>query len=256
MANERLRRAIVDAGLSASELAARVGTDAKTVERWITNGRVPHPRNRASAARALAVDELMLWPELSDARARAVADSQLLQVYAHRGAVPPGSWYELLSSAQEQIDVLVFAGLFLADGRADLAALLQDKAADGVGVRLLLGDPESDAVTRRGDEEQVGDALAARIRLSMTYLQPLVDVPGVELRLHETTLYNSIFRFDGDMLVNMDAYGAQAAQSPVMHIRRINGGRLFPHYLESFERIWQRARPLWPVHAPTATAAS
>jgi hypothetical protein len=32
---------------------------------------------------------------------------------------------------------------------------------EGLAIRLLLGDPESDAVARRGAEEQVGDALAA-----------------------------------------------------------------------------------------------
>jgi transcriptional regulator with XRE-family HTH domain len=75
MPNERLRHAMLDAGLSTTDVASRVGTDAKTVERWITNGRVPHPRNRASAARALGVDELVLWPELAEARARAVVGS-------------------------------------------------------------------------------------------------------------------------------------------------------------------------------------
>src|SRR4051812_16802978 len=100
---------MLDAGLSASDVAAQVGTDAKTVERWITNGRVPHPRNRASAARVLGVDELVLWPELAEARARAVAGSEVLQVYPHRGVVPAGTWYELMSSAREHIDVLVFA---------------------------------------------------------------------------------------------------------------------------------------------------
>src|SRR5918912_3789617 len=128
MANERLRRAILDAGLSTTDVAARVGTDAKTVERWITNGRVPHPRNRASAARALGVDELVLWPELAETRARAVVGSEVLQVYPHRGAVPPGSWYELIWAAEEHVDVLVFAGLFLADTRADYPSLLQAKA--------------------------------------------------------------------------------------------------------------------------------
>ena len=89
----------------------------------------------------------------------------------------------------------------------------------------------------------------------MTYLRPLFDVAGVELRLHDTTLYNSIFRVDDDMLVNMHTYGAQAAQSPVMHVRRMAGGRLFPHYLDSFERVWTQG---WSLRAepPAAVVAS
>src|SRR4051794_38812578 len=106
--------------MSTDDVAAQVGTDTKTVERWITTGGIPHPRNRASTARAVGVEELLLWPELAEARAQAVAGSEVLQVYPHRGAVPPGSWYELFSSARQNVDVLVFAGLFLSDGRADL----------------------------------------------------------------------------------------------------------------------------------------
>ena len=244
MANERLRQAVLNAGLSLDDLAAQVDIDVKTVERWITNGRVPHPRNRAKTARALGLDESVLWPQLADARARAAVSSEVLHVYPHRGAVPPESWYELLSAAREHVDILVYAGLFLSDGRADLPVLLQRKADEGLAIRLLLGDPESDAVARRGAEEQVGDALAARIRMSMTYMQPAFDVPGVEVRLHGSTLYNSIFCFDDDLLINMNVYGAVAAQSPVMHVRRIVGGRLFPHYMGSFERVWEQAQPL------------
>jgi hypothetical protein len=192
----------------------------------------------------LGLDEAVLWPQLEDTRARAVVSSEVLRVYPDRGAVPPGSWYELMSSAKEHIDVLVYAGLFLADGRADVATLLQRKAEEGVSIRLLLGDPESEAVARRGAEEQVGVAMQSRIELSMKYLAPAFGVPGVEVRLHATTLYNSIFRFDDDVLVNMHAYGAVAATSPVMHVRRIAGGRLFAHYMESFERVWDEAEPL------------
>lgn len=151
---------------------------------------------------------------------------------------------ELISSSHEHVDILVYAGLFLSDGRADLPTLLRAKAEEGVTIRLLFGNPDSEVVARRGAEEQVGAAMAARIRLSMSYMQPAFEVRGVEARVHETTLYNSIFRFDDDLLVNTHAYGAVAAKSPVMHVRRIAGGRLFSHYMESFERVWEEAGPL------------
>jgi transcriptional regulator with XRE-family HTH domain len=242
--NERLRQAIIDADLSLDDLAAEIGIDPKTVERWITRGRVPHPGNRAKAARVLGLDENVLWPQLEDPRASAVVSSEVLRVYPDRGAVPPGCWYDFMAAAQKHIDVLVYAGLFLSDGRADLPALLREKAGEGLSIRLLLGDPDSEAVARRGSEERVGDAMAARIHLSMSYMQPVLDVPGIEARLHDTTLYNSIFRFDDDLLVNMHVYGATASKSPVMHVRRITGGRLFPHYMASFERVWDEGRPL------------
>lgn len=242
--NERLRRAILDSEMTVEHLAGDLGLDPKTVERWITKERVPHPGNRAKTARRLGLEEFVLWPELKDARARAAVSSEVLRVYPDRGSVPAQSWYELIALAEQHVDILVYAGLFLADGRADLATLLRERAEDGLAIRLLMGDPASDAVARRGAEEGVGQAMAARIHLSLSYVQPAFEVPGVEVRLHRTTLYNSIFRFDDDLLVNMHAYGAVAAKSPVMHVRRIAGGRLFPHYMESFDRVWDDAQPL------------
>src|SRR4051794_2598015 len=46
LTNERLRRAIGEAGLQLEDVAAEAGIDVKTAERWVTKGRVPHPRNR------------------------------------------------------------------------------------------------------------------------------------------------------------------------------------------------------------------
>jgi hypothetical protein len=54
--------------------------------------------------------------------------------------VRANSWYDLMESALQHIDVLVSSD-FLPDGRADLPALLRRKAEEGVGVRLLYGDP-------------------------------------------------------------------------------------------------------------------
>jgi len=51
--------------------------------------------------------------------------------------------------------------------------------------------------------------------LSLRYLDELRNVDGVEVRVHETTLYNSILRSDETLLVNTHVYGTPAAQSPV-----------------------------------------
>ena len=84
--------------------------------------------------------------------------------------------------------------------------------------------------------------MAARIRLGLIYLREAISAPGVELRFHATTLYNSIYRFDDQLLVNTHTYGAPAAQSPVLHIRHLPGGRLFRHYHGSFDRVWSEAQ--------------
>lgn len=55
-------------------MAEPAGVDAKTVERWITKGRISHRRHREVVSKALAVEDIYLWPSLlTDAKARAAA---------------------------------------------------------------------------------------------------------------------------------------------------------------------------------------
>ena len=244
MTNERLRSCIAAAGLTITDLAAHVGVDPKTVERWISLGRVPHRSHRWATASLLQTDEAYLWPEvMDDTRTHATSAAELVTLYPNRGAVPGALWRSLIDGATSHVDVLVFSGLFLPDGHPEIAKVLAAKAQQGTKVCLALGDPSSDAVRLRGEEERIGDGLAARIRLSLVYLQEAVGTPEVEVRFHATTLYNSIYRFDDDLLVNAHVYGAPAAHSPVLHLRRLPGGQLVDHYQASFERVWEQARP-------------
>lgn len=255
MPNERLRRAIHDAGLQLDDVARHVGVDAKTAERWITKERLPHPADRAQVAQLVGVDEFLLWAQLVQGRrGKAASDAEVLGIYPMRGAVPANAWYDLLESTRRQFDVLVYAGLFLPDGRADLANVLRRKADEGVRVRLLFGDPYCDAVALRGNDEGIGDGMAARIRLTISYLRSAFDATGLEVRSHDTTLYNSIYRFDDELLVNTHAYGAGAPQSPVLHLRQLPGGQLFDHYMASFERVWERGEPMAADHNERAVA--
>jgi len=242
MANERLRSSIVAAGFSLMDVAERVEVDPKTVERWVAAGRVPRGAHRRRAARLLGRDEYYLWPQAAHERLRTEApDDELVQLFPNRGAVSQDLWNGLLADARERVDVLAYAALFLVDNNPDLPVRLQDRSSDGVQVRLCLGDPAADAVQQRGADEGIGDGLRGRIQLQLSYLGDLAGSPGIEVRLHGTTLYNSIFRFDHEMLVNLHTYGVSAAQSPVLHLHRLGEGRLFEHYAASFERVWESA---------------
>ncbi len=42
-------------------------------------------------------------------------------------------------------------------------------------------------------------------------------------------------------MVNGHVYGALAAHSPVLHLRRVPGGRMWDHYMRSFEEVWNGA---------------
>jgi transcriptional regulator with XRE-family HTH domain len=110
VANERLRSCITGARLTIAEVAAQVGVDPKTVERWIILDRVPHRSHRWATASLLGTDEAYLWPELADDRQiQATSTSELVTLYPNRGAVPGALWRSLLDGAADRIDVLVFA---------------------------------------------------------------------------------------------------------------------------------------------------
>jgi excisionase family DNA binding protein len=244
MGNERLRSQLKRQNMTTSELAEQLEVDPKTVSRWLQSGRMPHQRHRARTSEVLDTAETFLWPELLDTkRSKDTSRSEILEVYPHRGAVPHDLWRRLIEKAETNVDVLVFAGLFLIDSNPDLPQRLVDRGREGLQARLTLGDPDSPVTARRGEEEGIGDDLAARIRLSLRYLQPAQGKDGVDVRQHETVLYNSIYRFDDEMLVNTHVIGSPAGLNPVLHIQRIDGGHLFDHYLSSFERVWESARP-------------
>src|ERR1700761_9610868 len=106
MPNERLRVALLERGLTPSELAAEVGVDPKSVERWITQNRVPYRKHRFKIAVVLGVDEAILWPDaLSPDQVAAAAENEILAVYPHRWAVPPDIWGRLFTAAREQIGI-------------------------------------------------------------------------------------------------------------------------------------------------------
>jgi hypothetical protein len=56
MRNERLRALLLERGKTPDQLAEHVRVDAKTVERWITRGRLPYRRHRFEVASFLGVD--------------------------------------------------------------------------------------------------------------------------------------------------------------------------------------------------------
>ncbi|MFY1577895.1 DUF5753 domain-containing protein [Verrucosispora sp. WMMD703] len=62
--NHGLIQAMAEAGETAESLAAQVGVDPKTAARWMSPGRVPHPRHRSRVASILDQDVGDLWPDV------------------------------------------------------------------------------------------------------------------------------------------------------------------------------------------------
>lgn len=247
MTNERLRDALLRNGLDLDQVAKVTTVDPKTVERWITKGRLPYPRHRRAIAAMVRESENYLWPDaIAPERKAEIAESEVVKVYPHRHSLPNDLWEHLLGGAEQHIEMLNYSGMFLTDNPS-LIKKLRAKAEDGVKVRILIGDPASRAVARRSDEEGIGKGtLPAKVRNAHAFYKPLSEVPNVAIRAHGTTLYNSIYRFDDDMLVNTHVYGFMAAHAPLLHLRRLAGGDLFETYSESFDAVWNAAKtPKW-----------
>lgn len=241
--NERLRAALADAGLTTEALAQHVGLDPKSVYRWVARGVVPRRTAAHTTAELLGVAAGFLWPEL-DLPTKQAAQMEVVDFYPHRADTPRRLWLDLLSDTQSELWLFANASLFLPEQNPESIELIRQKAESGVRVRILLGDPDSPEMVLRGEEERLYEAIPARIRMALTYYSPLVAVPGVEFLLHRTCLYNSIFRYDDQMLINQHVYGTYGYMAPILHLRRVRGGDLFDMYVRSFERVRETASPI------------
>lgn len=103
----------------------------------------------------------------------------------------------------------------------------------------MLGDRNGEAVKQRSEDEGIGrETISAKIDQADAFFRPLHGVKNVEIRNHATVLYNSIYRFDSDMIVNPHIYGKTAPMAPALHLRRTADYGLFDTYADSFEAVW------------------
>ncbi|MFI7092097.1 XRE family transcriptional regulator [Streptomyces lydicus] len=244
MPNERLRVAMAAGGWTHATLAARAQVDPKSVERWVNLGRTPRRATALLAAETLGEDVHALWPALRQARSARAVSSELVALYDQRADVPVSTFTDMLAEARENIDVLVYAAVFLHEGFPRLNDLLRERAAEGCSVRIALGDAESENVRQRGEEERFGHGIESRCRLALMHYRPLLGVPGIEIRTHGTTLYNSIYRADDQLLANAHVWGVNAYGAPVWHLRRNGDGGIFDTYAQSFDAVWTAAKPV------------
>ena len=254
--NERLRGALLQRGLTVEQLAEACGVDPKTAGRWISLGRAPHRTTRETVAEVLGTTEAYLWPQVDAGRtvqSVAKAQAEIVAVYPDRASVPRDVWLQLLKSSQERIDVLVFSGTFLAQTNPRIAEMLRERTVQGVQVRMCFADPDGSAVAQRDAEEGLHGTLGAKIRACMSYFVKLIDTPNFEMRLHNSTLYASIFRYDDHALINPHIWGRPASGNPLLHVRQVGDENMFDKYTEGFENVWKEAVP-W--QGPTRTDAA
>jgi transcriptional regulator with XRE-family HTH domain len=238
--NAALRKALAASQLTETDVAAHLGVDPKTVRRWLSDQR-PYPRHRWALAELLQTEEDTLWPRTPQStEGHVLASNEQQNIYAHRWQVPRKVWWDLFETAEKEIGILVYSGLFLADD-AGIRELLNKKAQNGVMVRILLGNPNSSQVARRGKEEGVGEILAARAKNSLILLRTLLNTECAHIKLHSTALYNSLFFTEKEAIVNHHIYGIPAAEAPAMRLEISSNPTLSQVYIESFQKIWEFA---------------
>jgi hypothetical protein len=225
-----LYRALLDAELSSEDVATRLQVDPKTVRYWL-DGRVPYLRHRWALARLVGMEEADLWPQLRSARSR---PGEVVAVYPHRGSISPEDWLSLFRAARHDAGVLADSEFLLAEG-SSLPAALAALAATAVRVRICLADPAAPNVQQAGHERPAAQLSAAAIREALT---------PADVRLHRISAYHAIWYADDDLLVAQHVYGLPDVQAPVLRLRHTANGDMTSSYLDSFERIWAKARPL------------
>ena len=246
--NDRLRQAMESAEISADRLAEAVEVDPKSVWRWTNKGVVPRRIGmKARVAEILSVDEAEIWPQpprpVGVTEDREVTE-EIVTVWAHRADAPKARWWTMLNAAEHNIDLLGYAMQFLPEDHSRLDRLLIDKTAAGCSVRVALANPDSPYVAERDDEEGPGGTLPHRIRTTVGHFEALFGVEGVDLRYHQTRMYNSVFRGDDEMFVTPHLYALKGYRAPLLHIRRSTDDGMFDGFVAHFERVWAVAEPI------------
>jgi lambda repressor-like predicted transcriptional regulator len=217
------------AGLSVGELAAGIGVSGKTVPRWLSG--VPYPHYRDQVAALVGVPAAELWPQF--------ARPEVSALYATREAMPAGLPREVIAQARNHVDVLADAAGFLWEGPGGIVSLLAARALAGVRVRVLLADPDGLVANSEPGRPTM---LAARCRVAVGHLRPLLAVTGIDVRLHDEVLNAEVIRGDHELLVTPRVTGQAIERCPVLHLHARIGAHTAAAYLDSISYVAMRTR--------------
>ena len=203
------------------------------------------PHDRARVAHELGQEESYFWPSLlSTEQSRSATESELVQIWPTRQLVPGDVWRTLFRQATEQIDVLVYAGNFLIEAY-DLVEVIRTKVRSR---RRASGFCSATASARRSTSapgRNVCRASWTAADRAWSTRPRWPNCPGVQIRLHQTVLYASQFRFDESMLVNNHTYGSPgSAITGASTSASVPGGQLFDYYQRAYERVWATGEPV------------
>ena len=244
MPNERLRAALLEHGLTPAALSEQIGVDYKTVERWISLGRVPYRRHRYAVAARLAVDEAYLWPDaLSREQVTEASNSEVVAIYPHRSDVPHEVWEQLFSAANRRSGYSSTPGSSWPK-RPPCRRSSPPRPAPGCGCG-------SCSVTRTARRWPSGAPMRAWGRAwppgcVTRWCSSGRCAPPAARSSGSTgppcTTRSSAATIKCWSMTHV--YGLAGAYAPAWHLRRVAGGEIVSTYLDSFEKVWETAIPV------------
>lgn len=221
-------------------LARKVGVAVKTVERWIVEGRAPHPETRERVAEVLGVSADSLWPQAVRGTLKLGADRELVSAYPFRNLCPTSVWADLIEGARKRLVFAGYTNYFIWQNHPRLGARLKAKAEAGCQVRFILGDPDSETTRQREEREGVPLTVSTRIRITLDELQRMGPTAGVETRFSDDHLALSTFIFDDQMLVTPHIANLLGHDSPMLHLRRLEKDGLYDRFSQHAD-VWRCA---------------
>lgn len=246
MANQALQAAMDSAQLTRQALAEVCDVDVKTIDRWLSDDRrTPHPRQRQAAARALGTEPDVIWSSLREATRRSPGLREIQAAYPTRSALPSPVWSELVNDATAELVFAGYTSYFLWLTVPGLRDTLRAKAESGARIRFLLGDPDSDVTQSREQVEGVPLTVRSRISISLSELEPLRDVPGIEVKFSDRHISLSVWTFDTQMIVCTHVAAAVGHDSPTYRLKRSGPSGLFASYAAHVDALWDSARPAY-----------
>ncbi|MFD4921117.1 helix-turn-helix domain-containing protein [Streptomyces goshikiensis] len=250
--NQALRDALIEAGMTAVQLARRVDVAVKTVERWLADpARVPHAETRMRVAEVLGVSVDSLWPRAVKEALKLGHDREIVASYPFRNLCPTSVWAELIDGARERIFMAGYTSYFLWQDHPRIADRLKVKASAGCQIRFVVGDPDSEVTRRREEVEGVPLTVSTRIRITLDQLTKMGPVPGIEARFSDDHIASSVFIFDDELLFTPHIANLLGHESPMFHLRRLEADGLFDRFAQHAEALWVGGRPVPDVSGGT-----
>jgi transcriptional regulator with XRE-family HTH domain len=163
---------------------------------------------------------------------------EVVRVYAAQNSA--GEEIQQQAREAQELDVLAVRGLGLIGLNDSLlrACLPREQGGKGLRVRMLLLDPDSDALAQRAAEiGESAESLAGGVRLAEARLRELADSSDVQVYRYRMLPTWRLIRTDSTMFVSAFDAGWEGHESATYKVMETPHGPLYRGFRRMFEAI-------------------